>query len=1392
MTSAPPDPPPAAPAAPAGQGRRRAATVLALAVALGLVSTLIREGPATPWGRALIETLVSGQRVGDLGRLRISGVQGDPWTDFSVARIEIRDRQGAWFTARNIAVRWRPWALILRRRIEIRTLVVTNIGLSRQPILLASRPDQGGASPVSLRIDRLAADVDMSEAFALRKSAYRIAGALDVARRRGLSGRIDAAGLSHPGDYLKAGFVFDRRRLDLEAHAREAVGGALAGSLGLDPRQPFVLDARAHGTPRSGWFALTSAVGARVPATAQGRWTPDGGTATATADLAASRWLAPWRDRLGPTANFTLAGRRAGGDLYNADLTAHGAAFALAAAGEVDPGRRRTGPAGVALDVRLADVSALAAIPGLGSGRLTGRVTGDPGQWRLLGEARLQAVRQAGYALASLDGPIDLKVSPGGLTLRAQARGAGGAGSGAAAVLLGAAPRAAADIDWLADGRVLLRRLSIQGYTLDLDGQGERGLLGGLSFKGGARIHDLARAAPGAQGLILADWRADQRSAAAPWIFSLSAKGQGLRAGAANTTIAETLLGAAPVFKTRGRLGREGLTIDQAALAGAAGGMTGAGSVSAGGELRLRFEGQTNAPLRLGPVLSSGVRLTGAVTGALDKPRLDGLVDVETLSLDGLPGGALRRARLALTADGEAGAISGRAGFAAADSQGPVTAAGAFRLAGRRVELSDLDVSGLGGAARGSAAFENGSPAQADLTVSMGPGALFQRGHASGMARITGPLEARQVSLAIQGSELTLPGGGGDLDALTFTAAGPWRRLPYRIDFKGNLAGALAKVSGSGVLSGGAGLAEASFSGGGRLGTADVSTVSPAALSWRRGDLEGDLNLAVGQGRARVTVTRKAGGLSGRAVVTGLDLGLLDADVRGRADGVLTLARQGGSLLGDAKARVSGLSTRDSGGAAAFDGDLTAAFGGGAVALGGRLSDGHGSTLSGDVRLPATLSVRPLKLEIDTRRPLSGRFEIDGDVGPIWEFLGGGGQSLTGRLIAKGDIGGTVADPRLTGAARVENGDFEDGGLGLSLRTLSVRAAFLGDAVDVAAFSASDGAKGSMTGSGRLSLVRDGASSFRLNLSDFRLIDTPLGQAAASGVATVDRAADGKVRLGGALTIDHALISPRAAAPSGVVSMEVVEIHGPADAAPAAAAAPDRTPPLTLDVGLKAPGAILIKGRGLNLEMSLDARVTGTSAAPVLAGVARVVRGDYDFAGQRFQVQDGGAVYLGSTPETIRLDLTASRDDPTLTAVIKIGGTAAAPTLTLSSTPPLPKDEILSQVLFGASAAQLSGLQAAQLASAVAGLAGGGGLDVIGGLRTFAHLDRLAFDTAATGVTVAGGKYISNKVYVELTNGTRTGQGAQVEWRLKKHLSVVSRVTSQGDNAVSLRWRKDY
>jgi translocation and assembly module TamB len=521
---------------------------------------------------------------------------------------------------------------------------------------------------------------------------------------------------------------------------------------------------------------------------------------------------------------------------------------------------------------------------------------------------------------------------------------------------------------------------------------------------------------------------------------------------------------------------------------------------------------------------------------------------------------------------------------------------------------------------------------------------------------------------------------------------------------------------------------------------------------------------------------------------------MLDEDLAGRFDATLALTGRDGRLEGALDGRLAGARGRGSPKASGVDGTVSARLAGDALTLTARAANAQGLRADADLTLPVAASAQPFAFRLVRDRPLRGRFSAQGQVSPLWDLLVGGERSLAGQVRTQGVLGGTLADPTATGDIAVDDGRFDDGQTGLSLRQVSLRAAFEHDQVNVTQASGVDGHGGSLAGSGRISLLRNGVSSFRLDLRRFRLIDNELAEASATGQATIDRAADGKVRLKGALTIDQANVTARLPTPSGVVTIDVVEKNRPAELAPLPKAEPaGGAGGWLLDVRLRAPGRIYLRGRGLDVELSLNAHVGGLTSDPQLTGTAHVVRGDYDFAGKRFEFDPESVVYLSQDASRIRLDLTASWSDPSLTANVHIGGVAAKPELTLTSTPALPSDEVLSQVLFGRSASQLSGVEAAQVASALSSLAGGGGFDVIGNLRTFAGLDRLAFGSdASSGVTVSGGKYLTHNVYLELTGGGRTGPSAQVEWRVKRNLSVVSKVAGEGDNALSIRWRRDY
>ncbi|RZJ81476.1 MAG: hypothetical protein EON88_31015, partial [Brevundimonas sp.] len=404
-----------------------------------------------------------------------------------------------------------------------------------------------------------------------------------------------------------------------------------------------------------------------------------------------------------------------------------------------------------------------------------------------------------------------------------------------------------------------------------------------------------------------------------------------------------------------------------------------------------------------------------------------------------------------------------------------------------------------------------------------------------------------------------------------------------------------------------------------------------------------------------------------------------------------------------------------------------------------RATDENAVQANADVTLPVEASAAPLRLAIARTRPMEGTVSIQGQIQPIWDLFLGGERSLSGQMNANATLGGTLNEPRINGRLDLQQGAFRDNATGLRLEGVTLNSRFDDTTALIETFSANDGANGQVSGEGRIGLRQGSGSSFQLLLRRFRIIDNDIAEARASGPLTVIRGEDGNIRLAGQIDIDEARIEANPPGSNGIVRMDVVEINRPGGDVPEADQNRSRGPQIGMDIAIRSSSNnVRVVGRGLNVEMGVNARVGGTISRPVLTGTARVVRGDYDFAGKRFVFDETGSVTLSTNPDQIRLNLSATREDPALTATIRVTGTAARPEIALTSTPALPQDEILSQVLFGRSASQLSAFEAAQLAAGVAALAGGGGFDVIGNLRELAGLDRLSFGGEASSLTVAG------------------------------------------------------
>ncbi|MBA4011551.1 MAG: autotransporter [Phenylobacterium sp.] len=1382
-----------APAAPKKKARRRwglaVFAVCALLLTLAAAALLAgRYGALSPQGRSIIETRANGLKVGRFGRLYLEGLSGDIWRDFSVRRVVIRDPKGVWIEGRNLRLTWR-FTDLLDRRFHATSVSAEHLIVYRRPVSEPKRPSEG--MPIDVVIDRAVGRVELMPELARTRGVYDVDASIELMRRNGgQKGTVKAASVLHPGDHLDARFDFGGGRpLILQADAREAQGGALAGALGLAPDQPFLLHVNARGEASTGRFSALAESGASRPVDASGVWGPEGGSAQGRVELAASTHTQALVARLGPQVQFVVTGRKAEQGLFDleADLTSEN--VVVTAKGKANLGERRTGPKGVALTASARELSKVTGGPSMGLGRVDGVLTGRLDDLRFVGGADVARVKLGEYGLDRVSGPFELTRKDKVLALEGRLAGAGGRGTGLAAALLGARPTAVIDAARLADGRLMLRKVEATGAGLKVDASGGRSLLGGLNFKGTAAFSNLAAARAGASGALMADWSASQGGAGKPWALSLDAKGERFASGFSEL---DRLLGTTPSLHARADVAGRKVSITSGALDGAAINATTAGVLDEAGAMRFKLDWSATGPFRAGPVEITGKASgTGAITGRPSAPRADLLADIEAIDLPRLP---LKAAKLTLSFMRGSGGSSGVVALTAASEFGPAAARSAFSFPRGGVDLSDLSVDAGGLTASGAVSLRKATPSAADLKVRVVKGAFLDGGALTGAVKIVDAAGGPRATLNLTASDAVLPGSRFAVRSGAVTADGPLSRLPYQARLQGVSASERWRLDGAGTLSAEDPGYELTFGGDGAYGRRNLKTVEPAVLRFGGAERSARLRLAATDGgRIDLDASLKKDAAEIRAQVQQLGLGLINSDLTGRADGTLVLTGQGGRLGGTLEAKLDDARGRGSPREQGLDGVLKAKLSEDTLELDAAVTNEHGLRANAQVVLPAETSASPFRIAIARTRPMRGTFLADGEIKPLWDLLVGGERELAGHVQMQGTLSGTLADPRAVGQAEVDKGRFSDGATGLVLTDVTLRASLADNAVNIVQATGADGHGGSLAGSGRLSLLRNGASTFKLDLKNFRLIDNDLATASASGQATLDRAADGKVRLAGDLTIDRADVAAKLTGSSGVVNMDVIEINKPADVSGSLQPVERRGLAMTLDVTLKAPRRIYLRGKGLDVELSLDAKVGGTTARPSLSGTARVVRGEYDFAGKRFEFDDRGVVYLATSPQAIRLDLSATRDDPSLTAVVRIRGTAAKPEITLTSVPTLPNDEVLSQVLFGRSASQLSPLEAAQLASALSSLAGGGGFDVVGNLRTFAGLDRLSLAGGdESGVTVSGGKYLTDDVYLEITGGGRDGPSAQVEWRLGRNLSILSKLASQGDGKLAVRWRKDY
>lgn len=461
----------------------------------------------------------------------------------------------------------------------------------------------------------------------------------------------------------------------------------------------------------------------------------------------------------------------------------------------------------------------------------------------------------------------------------------------------------------------------------------------------------------------------------------------------------------------------------------------------------------------------------------------------------------------------------------------------------------------------------------------------------------------------------------------------------------------------------------------------------------------------------------------------------------------------------------------------------------------------EGEDRRGDVSLAITgLSPDGALAERLNRGRLDARLGFDGAAETLWRLAAIEAFDLAGPVRIAARATGTLRDPRIVGSLASDDLTVQSALSGTRVTKVSARGRFAGSRLELTRFAGETAGGGTVSGSGTVDLAgigggRGPALDLRAAASKARLLNANGLEATITGpLRIVSNGVGGTIA--GRVSIDRARWAlGRAEETRALPRIATREIND--ERGRARTQVSGRNAAWRYLVNAAAPSRVAVEGMGLESEWGIDIALRGTVAEPRIGGTARLVRGDYTFAGTRFELTRGRILFDANAPINPRLDVLAETAKNGTNVDIAITGDAQTPNITFSSDPALPEEEILARLLFGGSVTSLSATDAVQLAAAVAALqGGGGGLDPIGKLRRSIGLDQLRIVSAdpltgrQTGIAI--GKNITRDIYVELITDGRGYSATQIEYRITSWLALLGTVSTIGRDSVLVQISRDY
>lgn len=536
----------------------------------------------------------------------------------------------------------------------------------------------------------------------------------------------------------------------------------------------------------------------------------------------------------------------------------------------------------------------------------------------------------------------------------------------------------------------------------------------------------------------------------------------------------------------------------------------------------------------------------------------------------------------------------------------------------------------------------------------------------------------------------------------------------------------------------------------------------------------------------------------------GLELSLLrgyrqDLEIEGKLSGEFQIEGALSSPSGKLRLQADNIRSKegDAAGLKALTANLVGTLADNQLHLDGEIEGAANTEISATASIPLQPGNDNSFPTLSQTSPLDAELTWVGPLREVVEYLSMDQHSMTGNADIKLRLNGRADAISMSGFARLRDGVYENFQTGALIKNLTLDIDDNKSGIKLVG-SGNDSAGGSIQLRGSLDMAPGEWQKFLVDLDveleRFLLVRLDQLSASVNGKIELDGNLS-ELNLTSQLSTEQVDASLTAAADAQVESLEVIEknISISSPNAVSSSSSGSGLVPVNLDLALRMPRRVFLRGGGLDTEWSGNLEVTGTAQHPVVSGALEPLRGGYRLFGKQFSLNTGSVRFDGSAEFDPVLNLPFEYQGSDFIATLTISGSASTPEILLSSRPSMPDSEIVSRILFERDSNTLTTAQKLQLAGALASVRNGN-LSVLERSRDRLGLDVLSLNESDNqNTTVTAGRYLTERVYLEVGSGAdRTDRSATVEVKISPNLRLETGTKGGETGRVGLRWRWDY